>query len=103
IFGPEIEDLANLDATGMKALIRRNVSLEAQLVVNGLGRGIKTRPRADVRRQVRLVIDPLAGNGEIEHVPVAETAGPPGIRGNDEFGRELSADGPSFGRHGNGF
>ena len=55
-----------------------------------------------MRRQVRVVIDILAGNGEMEHVAVAENAGLAGLRQNDELVREISADGPGFGGHGDG-
>src|SRR5262249_5043267 len=51
IFGPEIEDLADLDATGMQALLRWNVSLESQPIVNVLGRGIRALHRPKCGRQ----------------------------------------------------
>ena len=87
----------------MQALVRRNVAFEACGIVNILGRGIKSGPRTDVRRQVSVVVDALAGNRQVEHVPVAKNAGFAGLRQNDELMGEISADRPGLRRHRNGF
>ena len=71
----------------MQALLRGNIALEAHGIVHVLGCGIEAGPRADMRDQVLLVIDVFAGNGQIEHVAIAENTGLAGLRQNDELVR----------------
>jgi hypothetical protein len=71
----------------VQALVRRNIAFEAGGIVHVLGCGIEAGPRADMRHQVLVVIDVFAGNGQIEHVAIAENAGLAGLGQNDELVR----------------
>ena len=103
IFSAEIEDLANLDAAGAQALLRRDITLETHCIVHVLGRGIEAGPRPNVRHQVRIIVNAFVRGGQIDHVAVAENARLAGFCQNDELVREVAADGPRFGRHRNSF
>ena len=85
IFGAKIKDLSDLDATGVQALVDRHLALEATGIVHIGGCRIEAGPRLDQQRKVTVIVDVLARNRQIEHVPIAEHCGLAGLRQDDEL------------------
>ncbi len=65
-----------------------------------LGGGIKAGPLVDDRLQVAVIVDVLAGNGQVEHVLVAEHPRLAGLGQHDELVRQVAADRAGLGAHG---
>ena len=99
IFGAEIEDLADLDAARIDALVGRHFALVTLGIVDVLGRGIDRRPLLDDVGEIAVIIDVIGRDRQIEHVAVAEHAGFAGFRQHDEFMAEIAADRAGLGAH----
>src|SRR5437764_9510487 len=85
IFGAEIEDLADLDAARIDALVGRHFALVTLGIVDVLGRSVDRRSLVYSAGEIALVIDIIRRDRQIEHVAVAEHAGFAGFRQHDEF------------------
>src|SRR5438477_5465065 len=71
IFGAEVEDLTDFDASGVNPLVARHLALEAGGVVYVFSRGVDRGPLPDDRRKIAIIINVVAGHRKIEHVAVA--------------------------------